>query len=330
MDTPQYCVAIRTLGTGGEKYLQTLLSLQKQTIPPQKILVYIAEGYSIPKETIGIEQYIYCPKGMVSQRSLPFNEIDTEWILFLDDDIVIPNNGVEKLFSALKQYNGDCISPNIFLNHELSFRAKIKAALSSQTFPHWDKHWAFKIRRSGHYSYNNDPDAIMPTQSAAFACLLCRKKAYEHIHFEDERWIDHFKYALGDDQLFYYKLYLYGYRTLIYYNSGIVHLNAKSGNHKNYREAHLNAIIIRYAIWWRTIYSIQTKRENKILCIFSYLGTSLIYLCFSFINFLSKRKWYILFNIWKGNLIGYKYVHSKEYLSYPDYLAHLGTKDQRC
>lgn len=68
MSNPQYCVAIRTLGTAGEKYRQTLLSLQQQTIPPNKILVYIAQGYPIPQETIGIEEYIYCPKGMVAQR----------------------------------------------------------------------------------------------------------------------------------------------------------------------------------------------------------------------------------------------------------------------
>ena len=56
MSNPQYCVAIRTLGTAGEKYRQTLLSLQQQTIPPNKILVYIAQGYPIPQETIGIEE----------------------------------------------------------------------------------------------------------------------------------------------------------------------------------------------------------------------------------------------------------------------------------
>ena len=318
----QYCAAIRTLGTAGEKYRQTLLSLQQQTIPPKKILVYIAEGYPIPKEAIGIEQYIYCPKGMVSQRSLPFNEIDTEWILFLDDDIFIPHEGVEKLFFALEQFKGDCISPNTFSNHALSFKNKIKAALSSQTFPHWDKLWAFKIRNSGHYSYNNAPDSVMPTQSAAFTCLLCRKEAYKNIHFEDERWLDHFKYALGDDQLFYYKLYLFGYKTLIHYNSGIIHLDAKSGNSKNLREAHLNAIIIRFAIWWRTIYSIKTKRRSKIFSLLSYVGDNLIYISYSIMLFIIKRKWYILSNLWEGYRAGYRYIHSDEYLSYPGYLSH--------
>ena len=72
----EYIVVIRTLGTAGDKYQQLLDSLNKQTIQPSKILVYIAEGYSIPKETIGKEQYIYVKKGMVAQRALPYDEVD--------------------------------------------------------------------------------------------------------------------------------------------------------------------------------------------------------------------------------------------------------------
>lgn len=58
----EYTVAIRTLGKAGEKYQTLLNSLNRQTLQPSKILVYIAEGYTIPKETIGKEQYIYVKK----------------------------------------------------------------------------------------------------------------------------------------------------------------------------------------------------------------------------------------------------------------------------
>ena len=51
----EYTAIIRTLGTAGEKYLTLLKSLECQTIKPQKIIVYIANGYSLPKETIGKE-----------------------------------------------------------------------------------------------------------------------------------------------------------------------------------------------------------------------------------------------------------------------------------
>ena len=76
----EYTAVIRTLGMAGKKYQKLLDSLNQQTIQPLKILVYIAEGYAIPEETIGNEEYIYVKKGMVAQRALPYDEVDTEYI----------------------------------------------------------------------------------------------------------------------------------------------------------------------------------------------------------------------------------------------------------
>ena len=89
--------------------------------------------------------------------------------------------------------------------------AKIKNCILG-TKPHYKKEWAFIIRESGYYSYNNLSEKkrsdVLRTQSAAGPCCLISKKAYLSIHFEDERFLDDFKYALGEDILFYYKLYL--------------------------------------------------------------------------------------------------------------------------
>ena len=107
-----YCAVIRTLGRGGEKYQQLLNSLVSQSIPPHKILVYIADGYPLPKETVGYETYIRCPKGRVAQRSLSFKEVDSDYILFCDDDIKLEESAVEKLFAEMQITGTDCISPN--------------------------------------------------------------------------------------------------------------------------------------------------------------------------------------------------------------------------
>lgn len=85
-----YCAVIRTLGTAGEKYQSLLDSLVEQTLTPKKILVYIPHGYPAPKETVGVEQIVRCEMGMVAQRSLPFDEVDTDYILFCDDDLYLP------------------------------------------------------------------------------------------------------------------------------------------------------------------------------------------------------------------------------------------------
>ena len=54
----EYTAVIRTLGKAGEKFQTLLDSLVSQVIPPKEIIVYIAEGYPIPKETCGKEKYV--------------------------------------------------------------------------------------------------------------------------------------------------------------------------------------------------------------------------------------------------------------------------------
>lgn len=120
----EYCVAIRTLGTAGEKYQKLLDSIKEQTIQPKHIFVHIAEGYKLPKETIGIEQYVRCPKGMIAQRSLPFDEIDTDYVLFCDDDLYLPPNCVERMFEGLQNMNGDCIAANVYNEEQMSLWKK--------------------------------------------------------------------------------------------------------------------------------------------------------------------------------------------------------------
>ena len=111
-----YTAVIRTLGRAGEKYQYLLNSLCSQTIKPAKILVYIAEGYPQPKESCGKEEYIYVKKGMVAQRALPYDEVETEYILFVDDDIYFPADSIEELFNALKENNADVVSPDVYDN----------------------------------------------------------------------------------------------------------------------------------------------------------------------------------------------------------------------
>ena len=124
-----YTVVIRTLGTAGDYYQRTLNSLLEQTIRPKAVIIYIAEGYEIPKETIGIEQYFYVKKGMVAQRALQYDEVKTEYILFLDDDVYLPPSGVETLYNELKAHNGNVISPCVFYNHKVSWKSKIVQSL---------------------------------------------------------------------------------------------------------------------------------------------------------------------------------------------------------
>ena len=311
----EYTAVIRTLGTAGEKYQQLLDSLQAQTILPQAIIVYIAEGYPLPKETIGTERYVYVKKGMVAQRALPYDEVQTEWMLFLDDDLYLPPNFVEMLYDHIVENDADVISPDIFPNHERSFLGKLMMAVSGRMLPHRDDgRWGYKVIRTGGYSYNNHPTkSVYQSQTNAGACFLCRKGDFEKIHFDDELWMDNLSYAQGDDQVMFYKMYLHGLKQMTLYGSGIVHLDA--GDNRNpQKEKMLLYADLRFKIlfWYRFLYSQEKNFFMKawdVMC--------LMYLLF-FALFISlvKCRWDILKVKWQAIKDARSLIKSGEVTAY--------------
>ena len=57
LNLPSYSIAIRTLGTAGEKFRRELESIRIQTVQPEKVVVYIAEGHSRPEFTVGADVF---------------------------------------------------------------------------------------------------------------------------------------------------------------------------------------------------------------------------------------------------------------------------------
>lgn len=261
-----YTAVIRTLGTAGDKYQKLLDSLNKQTLQPERILVYIAEGYSLPKETIGKEEYIYVKKGMVAQRALSYREVASEYILFLDDDLFFPENFVEHMFFHLKSNNADIISPNIYPNAERSLIGKFMMAFSCRMFARRDDGvWAYKIMSNGGFSYNNNPKKdIYLSQTNAGACFFCRKDDFLKIHFEEELWVDKMRYALGEDQVMYYKMYCLGFKQLTWFNSGILHLDAGTTMGKDEKALIYSDFRFKTIFWHRFIYIPEKNYINKI------------------------------------------------------------------
>ena len=146
----EYTAVIRTLGKAGEKYQTLLDSLVSQTIPPKAIIVYIAEGYPIPAETVGIERYVYVKKGMVAQRALRYDEVDTEYMLFLDDDVFLPDDAVATLYKEMMTFVADVISPDVFPNSERSRISSFLMSVSGRMRARKDDgKWAYKILRTG-------------------------------------------------------------------------------------------------------------------------------------------------------------------------------------
>lgn len=270
----EYTAVIRTLGKGGDYYQKTLDSLILQSIPPSAIIVYIAEGYALPAETVHQEHYVYVKKGMVAQRALQYKEVKTEYILFLDDDVYLPPTGVETLYHELQQYKGDVISPYVFYNHKKSIKEKIRLSFFGREVCRlFGNRWGFKVLPTAGFSYINNPKkTVYESQTNAGPCLLCRKKDFLNIKYEDELWLDETPYAFPDDQVMFYKMHLSGLKILTSYDSGIVHLDAGSstGNVDRTCKVIYSEYRNKLIFWHRFIYSNEKNyllRLWKIACI---------------------------------------------------------------
>ena len=320
-----YCVAIRTLGTAGEKYQRELDSLMAQTIKPHKILVYIAEGYPLPKETVGVEEYIKCPKGMVAQRALPFNEVDTPLCLFLDDDVYLPPTAVEKLIESLIRMGGDCVAADTYKNQDMPLLDKLWAVITNWALPRFDDKWAFKIGYTGTFSYNGNPKKdVYLSQSAAGPCSLWRLESFRKIHYEDELWMDKLGFVGLDDLLYFQKLYRNGGKLLVHYTSDIIHLDAQSARSSlkiNSKKFFVRSFLW-FVVWWRIIVTADdVVWYNKVLAAFLFF-LKLVWDGFLHLVFCACHFSLIPLLCWiKGLVKGIRYIQSKEFKNLPGYVS---------
>jgi len=314
-----YSIAIRTLGTAGEKYLEELRSIARQTIPPQKVVVYIAEGYDRPKEQIANEQYLWVPKGMMAQRALPYNEISSDCILLLDDDVLLAPDSAERLLRALEENDADCVGADTFKNQDMSFLGKLYAAVTNLVFPRSDDGWAFKIHRNGSFSYNNHPKPqYYPSQSCAGPCMLWKKASLLHLNWTDEMWVEQFGFAYGDDFLETYKLVINGGRLGVLYDSGVIHMDGKTASsilHKDIRKYYIRSKASAI-IWHRAIWSVR-HGGLTVLAFAVKLAWLLIVNCIAGIVLL-KPQIPVLFV--RGLLDARRFTQSDSYLSLPTFV----------
>lgn len=257
----KYCAVIRTLGRAGAKYQALLDSLVGQTLPPSRILVYLAEGYDAPRETVGVERIVRCPKGMIAQRALPFDEVDTDYILFLDDDIAIAPDGVERLARAMLGTEADCAFADFYALHSLSAGQKFRLWLEKGDRQTSDRRWAYRECRSSATAYCAAPEKVMPSQTGCGGAILCSKAAYRAIDFCEERWADAFGYPLGEDHLFLYKMYVRGFKVVAQFDSGFTHLDASADRPVDFA-AECNRLAVLHCVWYRCHYHRQPAAKR--------------------------------------------------------------------
>lgn len=318
-----YSIAIRTLGTAGEKYRRELESIRLQTIQPERVLIYIAEGYQRPDYTVGKEEYVWVKKGVMAQRILPYTEIESDCILMLDDDVLLEPDSVERMLQAMEENNADAVGADVFKAHEMGLKMKAYAAITNLVFPHWGSRWAFKVHRWGSFSYNNNPSkSFYWSQSCAGTAIIFRKESFMGFHPEEELWLESLGFPYGADQLVYYKFHCNGGRLGIIYNGGLTHLDARSGSGVFQKSKEYNYVRTRalFMNWYRCIY--HNGKDTFISRLLSALafGFKAVWLSFVMCG-VAVIRWDARFmsSYFKGLRDGHKIVRSPEFRSLPAY-----------
>lgn len=321
----RYTVAIRTLGTAGEKYQKLLNSIISQTIQPENINVYIAEGYEVPTETVGVETIYFTHKGMVTQRAQRYEEIKTDYILFCDDDLYLPTGFVEDLAKRLISNKADCIVANVYPQHDMSVAMKIASYFYNGTTPRRNDGWALKINKDASYSYNNQPQIeTLPTMTGPGACFLCKKETFLNMHFEEETWLDSLPFASYEDQLCYYKMYLQHAKIFLAYNTGLIHLDARAAKRPDVTKKMFYKKKLQFVLWYRTIYNIRSSSPwQKSLNVCAFVWRLFVGIAAMIGDTIRYKKINFVWDYFLGTIKGICYVCSSDYKKVPSFDAHV-------
>ena len=322
MEKPKltYSIAIRTLGTGGEKYRMLLESITHQSLSPERVLVYIAEGYVIPDFRVGKEEYVVVPKGMARQRILPYDEISSDCILLLDDDVRLGETAAERLLKTLTEHQADCVGSDTFHNQDMSWKQKVAAFLLGGVYSHCNEHWAFCVLPTGAFSYNKKPQPrFYLSESCAGPAALWRKESFQALHLEDELWLDALGFSYGDDLVEFYKLAVNGFRLGIDYGVEIEHMDGKtsSGNFKRQRNRLELRTKAQFIIWWRCFW--QTTRFSKTTMVLRFSLKMLYLFVLSLLATPLLQKWDFPLQFLRGLKAGWQFVHTPQFKSLRPY-----------
>ncbi len=281
-----YSVAIRTLGTAGEKYRKLLNSIRKLQPQPERVVVVLPEGYKEPEERLGFEEFVYSPKGMVAQRLESLKYIDSEYILFCDDDVSFGADFVKKLEEPLRTGDYSCSAgPLLEFFPPGSIKYLIASLLGGACVMLRGRQDTYaRILNTGGWSYNRSINLhkhkIYQTDSLPWTCFFIKKTALERIHFEDEMWCERSGYAAFEDRVMFYKLKINGFHTCVVSDAAYIHNDARSSTSGTNLIPQYARAFNHFVFWHRFLYMNSKNPLDRIwkkICISYYISMQKIY-----------------------------------------------------
>ena len=304
-----YSIYIRTLGLGGEKYLKLLDSIKSLTIQPQEVVIVLPEGYDIPKERLGYEHFAFSKKGMIMQRVYAINNAKTPYVLLLDDDVEFEPNFVENLYQTMEIANANCCIAKMKNNAASGSKIKrqIFQLIGSTVYKNTHDQFFYKINLCGGFVVNTGYDPARPvySQTGHGSHCFAETKALRNIHFEDELWLEDSGYALPDDQVMFYKLYIKGYKIAVCLDTYFCHLDAASTNDGKRYLRIAQAKAGNFMIFW---YRFIFKEINGYKKYLSVLSASVRILMECLLYILKCHNVPVLKSTWRGLKLGFCYI----------------------
>ena len=273
MTNHSYSIYIRTLGKGGEKYSRLLRSIDSQTVKPEYVTVVLPNGVLPPPERLGYEHFSHSEKGMVRQRVYAVNDARTPYVLLLDDDVEFESQYVEKMFRTMEKAGADCCIPVMTNNarHNSGLKKLLLRFMGSETHTATDDNYYMSINRAGGFvvKTNLKPGHVYYSQTGHGSNCFASVQALRDIRFEDELWLEDSIYALPDDQVMFYKMFLNGSKIAVCQDVYFCHLDAASTNDgKRYLKI-AQAKAGNYLIfWYRFIFRHEKTLYGKTASIF--------------------------------------------------------------
>lgn len=319
-----YSIAIRTLGSAGEKYKKLLDSIIKLKVQPEKLIVVLPEGYSYPEYRIGIEEFVYSPKGMILQRLKALEFITSDFTLFCDDDVEFAEDFVEKLVFPLLEGKYVCSAgPLLEFFPQNSLKYKLASLIGGAcVMLRGKKNTYVRVLKTGGWSYNRNIDTqsskIYRTESLPWTCFLIKTDVMKKIKFEDELWSEKHGYAAFEDRVMFYKLLKNGYESCVVSNACYIHNDAKASTKKMRLEPIYARAFNHYVFWHRYLYLLSKSPVEKVwtrICISYYILMSRFYS--KLLVVVGKNSSEMDQEMKKGFADAKEYVNSLEYKSIP-------------
>lgn len=281
-----YSVAIRTLGTAGEKYEKLLNSIRKQTVQPEKTVVVLPEGCALPHYRLGIEEFVYSRKGMMPQRLESLKYIDSQYTLFCDDDVEFSEDFTLKLVEPLESF-GYSVSAGPLLDFfpPDSLKYTLASLLGGACVMVRGRGNTYvRLLRTGGWSYNHSIDTqshkVYYTESLPGTCYMAATTAMKAVHLEQEYWAERTGYSAFEDRIMIGKLIVNGYKACVVSDAKYTHNDGRTSVANLKTEPIYAGAFNHYVFWHRFLYSLSNNPREKLwmkVCINYYIWMGRLY-----------------------------------------------------